>query len=403
MYATSDMASASTLVGTREIPSLDIALVTETYPPEVNGVAMTTGRLVHGLMRLGHHVSLVRPFQRRRESGIHSPYMSETLVPGMPLPRYAGLRIGLPAARRLQRLWSQRRPHLVHIVTEGPLGRSALVAARRLGVPATSGFHTNFHSYSKHYGMGMFKPAVAAYLRWFHNHTARTFVPTHELKFQLAQQGYQGLRVVARGVDTQLFSPARRSEQLRRTWDVDADNVAVLYVGRLAPEKNMPLVFETFERIRSVVPDARLVLVGDGPQRHDWQRRYPDHVFAGMRVGEDLACHYASGDVFLFPSLTETFGNVTLEAMASGLAVVAFDYAAAREHIQHGQSGMLAACDDRAGFAALGVQAAADAQLRAVLGAGARLTATNVSWDQVVDTFIDAIAELAINPVVTYA
>jgi glycosyltransferase involved in cell wall biosynthesis len=203
--------------------------------------------------------------------------------------------------------------------------------------------------------------------------------------------------VIARGVDTQLFSPARRSAQLRSTWGLGERDVAVIYVGRMAPEKNMPLIFEAFGRIRCRVPDARLVLVGDGPQRQELQRRYPDHVFAGMRLGEDLAMHYASGDVFLFPSLTETFGNVTLEAMASGLAVVAFDYAAAREHIRHGQSGMLAACSDAAGFAARAVQAAADRNLRSALAAGARNVAANVSWDHVVDTFIDAVSELAIN------
>src|SRR5689334_13499660 len=403
MYASSDVVSLLTPVSTRDIRALDIALVTETYPPEVNGVAMTTGRLVEGLTRRGQHISLIRPRQRRAERAIHSDCMTETLVPGMPLPRYAGLRIGFPAGARLARLWSKRRPHLVHIVTEGPLGRSALQVARRLGIPATSGFHTNFHTYSKHYGMGLLQPAVAAYLRWFHNRASRTFVPTRELKLQLAQQGYRGLGVIARGVDTELFSPARRSDDLRRTWNLGERDVAVLYVGRLAPEKNMPLVFQAFDRIRANDSHARLVLVGDGPQREDWQRRYPQHVFAGMRLGEDLARHYASGDVFLFPSLTETFGNVTLEAMASGLAVIAFDYAAAREHIWHGRSGMLAACNDASGFAELAVQAASDAPLRARLGAGARMVAANVSWDHVVDTFIGAVSEIVINPAIEYA
>jgi glycosyltransferase involved in cell wall biosynthesis len=280
-------------------------------------------------------------------------------------------------------------------VTEGPLGRSALAAARRLRIPAASDFHTNFHSYSKHYGFGLLKPAIAAYLKRFHNQAACTFVPTHELKAQLAQQGYRDLLVVARGVDTELYTPARRSARLRESWGALDDEVVVLYVGRLAAEKNMPLVFGAFEQIQRAVPSARLVLVGDGPQRAELEKRYLQHVFAGMRRGEDLAAHYASGDLFLFPSLTETFGNVTLEAMASGLAVVAYDYAAAREHIEHGASGMLAAFDDAQAFAQAAVQVAGDAVLRKTVRQGARITATQVDWGAVVDDLANALSGLA--------
>jgi len=377
-------------------PSLRIAVVTETYPPEVNGVAMTTGRLLDGLMRRGHRIMLVRPRQGRSDHPRDARSFSETLVKGLPLPRYAGLRIGLPAAASLTRLWARERPHIVHVVTEGPLGRSALVAARRLHIPASSAFHTNFHSYSKHYGFGLLTPVVAAYLRHFHNQAACTFVATHELEAQLAQAGYRGLKVVARGVDTELFTPARRSIELRREWGVSDDELVVLYVGRLAPEKNMPVVFSAFDQVRRRVPAARLVLVGNGPQRLELEKRHANHIFAGMRHGEDLATHYASGDLFLFPSLTETFGNVTLEAMASGLAVVAYDYAAAREHITHLRSGMLALLDDADAFSALAAEVGADAVLREKLRHGARAVAVGISWDKVVDDLSEALSGLAL-------
>ena len=214
----------------------------------------------------------------------------------------------------------------------------------------------------------------------------------------MAQAGYRRLQVVARGVDTELFTPARRSAELRRAWGASDSDVVVLYVGRLAPEKNMPVVFSAFDQVRRSVPSARLVLVGNGPQRAELEKRHRDHIFAGMRHGEDLAAHYASGDLFLFPSLTETFGNVTLEAMASGLAVVAYDYAAAREHITHLRSGMLAPLDDADAFSALAAEVGADAVLRDKLRRGARAVALGISWDKVVDDLTEALSGLALPP-----
>jgi glycosyltransferase involved in cell wall biosynthesis len=374
---------------------LHIGIVTETYPPEVNGVAMTTGRLIDGLMRMGHVVDLIRPRQGRGDRPRRAHAMKETLVPGVPLPRYAGLRVGLPAARVLRRLWSEQRPDIVHVVTEGPLGYCAVRVARALGIPVSSSFHTNFHSYSRHYGVGLLQPAVAGYLRRFHNRTACTFVATHQLETQLSRAGFERLRVVARGVDTELFSPARRSEGLRREWAASPKTVVALYVGRLAAEKNLPVVFGAFDELRRAAPDSRLVLVGDGPQRADLQASHPEHMFAGLRRGEDLATHYASADVFLFPSLTETFGNVTLEAMASGLAVVAYDYAAAREHIRHRLSGMLAPFGEGDAFGALAAELGSDGRLREKLRQNARAAACAVRWDTVVEGLARTMEEIA--------
>ena len=140
----------------------------------------------------------------------------------------------------------------------------------------------------------------------------------------LALDGYQNLQVVARGVDTTLFHPGKRSDELRSQWGVAEDGLAVIYVGRISAEKNLPLVLRTFKAMQAVNPKLKLVMVGDGPVRAELQRQNPEYIFAGMRTGEDLAAHYASGDIFLFPSMTETYGNVTVEAMASGLAVVAY-------------------------------------------------------------------------------
>ena len=158
-------------------------------------------------------------------------------------------------------------------------------------------------------------------MRNFHNRTDTTLVPTQELRDTLAQDGYQNLQVVARGVDTTLFHPDKRSAELRQQWGVADDELAIIYVGRISPEKNLPLVLLTFKAMQVCNSKLKLVLVGDGPVRAELQRQNPEYIFAGMRTGEDLAAHYASGDIFLFPSMTETYGNVTVEAMASGRCV----------------------------------------------------------------------------------
>lgn len=367
---------------------LSVAVVTETYPPEVNGVAMTVGRLVQGLRARGHQVRVIRP---RQQDEADAGDGGEMIFAGLPLPGYPGLRFGLPAKRGLLRAWREARPDVVHLVTEGPLGWSALAAAQQLGIPATSGFHTNFDRYSIHYGLGLLRPAVAAYLRTFHRRTHATLAPTVALAATLAGEGIPGVKVVGRGVDTRLFNPARRDPLLRARWGVAEGGLAVLSVGRVAAEKNLPLTLAAFAAIRARCPAARLVFVGDGPLRRSLEAAHPEHHFAGVQVGEALAAHYASGDLFLFPSLTETFGNVTLEALASGLPTVAYRSAAAAELIADGLEGVTVSPGDEAAFIAAAVALAEDDALRSRLARAARQRAWVCSWEQVVMDFEDVL------------
>lgn len=327
-----------------------IAMVSETYPPEVNGVAVTVRRMVEGMLERGHHVELVRPRQGKQEAPATEEMFTEVLTGAMPLLAYYGLQAGLPSKRTLLKAWRKNRPDIVQIATEGPLGWSAISAAKKLGIPIASDFHTNFHHYTEHYGVGWLNKPIAAYLRHFHNKTDCTMVPTRELQNNLHSDHYHNVSVVSRGVDTALFHPAKRSNELRLQWGADEDTPVVMMVSRMAAEKNLQVVINAFEQMQAIIGDAKLVMVGDGPERAGLQARYPNVIFAGMRSGEDLAAHYASGDVFLYPSLTETYGNVTVEAMASGLAVLAYDYAAAREHIRHDVNGLLAPFNDSASF-----------------------------------------------------
>jgi glycosyltransferase involved in cell wall biosynthesis len=374
---------------------LRVAMVTETYPPEVNGVARTVALMVEGLRRRGHSILLVRPRRDASDVAASADGCEELLRPGLPIPRYTQLRLGLPGQRALLEAWRAHRPDVVHVATEGPLGWSALAAARRLGLPVATDFHTNFHAYSRHYGFSWLARPVAAYLRGFHNRADCTLVPTDEMACTLAGQRFERLQVVGRGVDHAVFKPAQRSARLRASWGAGEDTLVAMCVSRFAPEKNFPLVLEAYEAMRRVRPDIRLILVGDGPLLERLRRSDASCVIAGRRVNGDLAAHYASADVFLFASTTETFGNVTLEAMASGLGIVAYRYAAARQYLEHEHSALLAPFDDRRAFIGQAERMAREPQLACALGRRARAIAERLGWDRVVQDFEAALLRVA--------
>lgn len=373
---------------------LRIALVTETYAPEINGVAVTLHHLVTGMLGRGHAIHVVRPRQSGSDTARSGVDYQETLVAGIAIPRYDALKLGLPAGGLLRKLWRSDPPDIVHVATEGPLGASAVKAALALGIPVSTDFHTNFHAYAEHYGLRWLERPVLHYLRRLHNKALCTMVPTQELQRQLAGHGFEKLMVVARGVDTELFHPAKRSAALRERWGAAPEHPVVLFVSRLAPEKNLPLVIKTFAAMRRSNPRARLVIVGDGPVRAQLQAQHPDAVYAGMRIGEELAAHYASADLFIYPSITETYGNVILEALASGLAVVAYDYAAAAVHIRSGRNGLTAPFNAARQFIQRAAQLVTDPGRIEHFRYNARITAESIDWSDVVCDFESAMNEI---------
>ena len=366
-------------------PSLRIAVVTETWPPEVNGVAMTLAKLVQGLSHRNHDVQLIRPRQTKTDSPMSDSSLEEVLMRGMPIPRYPELKLGLPSKKTLVKTWTLRRPDVVHIATEGPLGWSALQAAKVLKLPVTSDFRTNFQSYSKHYGVGWLRKPIVAYLRKFHNATACTMVPTRELMRTLSQNGFANLKVVSRGVDTKLFNIVKRDTSLRSSWGATDDTKVLISVGRMAPEKNLDQVLKTYEALKVTGLAFKLVMVGDGPLKEQFQKRYPEIIFPGMLSQTNLAAYYASSDLFIFPSQTETFGNVTLEALASGIPVLAFDCAAARDWVQTGVNGWLIAENNPEGFAAQAVTIFNSKDLLDQITQSTRQQVVHLDWDQIAE------------------
>lgn len=368
-----------------------ISLVTETFDPDINGVATTLKQIHSALQSSGHRVQLVCP------KGEKARVLDDVLeVPGVALPFYTDVRLGMPVGRRLKRRWQIERPDLVHIATEGPLGYAALRTAQALGLPVTSSLHTNFHTYMTFYRVGWLAMPVMRYLKWFHNRTARTFIPTGQQAEALGMRGFDRLEVLGRGVDTVLFNPERRDETLRAEWrqqagiaEGDENYRVALHVGRLAPEKNLDLLVRTFNAMRAAQPSLVGVVVGDGPERARLEKALPWVIFTGMKRGEPLARHYASADLFIFPSQTETFGNVLLEAMACGLVCVSFDYAAGNHLIHDGKNGYLVPLGDDARFVQVAVDLAGQVGGHEArqMGSRAREVAAAFDWARITRAF----------------
>lgn len=371
---------------------MKIGIVTETYPPETNGVALTVQGLLEGLREAGHDVQLVRPRQAH-ESAASAP-AGMLCVPGATLPGYAGLRFGWPATRQLMRVWGAWQPDVVYVATEGPLGHSALRCAERLGIPVTTGFHTRFDHYARHYRLGWLAPLVRRHLRRFHRRGRATLVPTRALAAELQAMGIDNARLLSRAVDTGQFAPQYRDPALRRQWGVADDVPVMLYVGRIAAEKNLDLALRAFAAMRASVPNLHYVWVGDGPERAALERAHPECIFMGMQHGADLARCYASADLFVFPSRSETFGNVILEALASGLATVAYDCGAAREHIRDGHNGYRVQEGDEAAFLDACVHLVRDGRYRD-MRASARASVVMLSPDAVIADFDCILSDVA--------
>ena len=358
-----------------ELTSLWIEVVTDTYVPDVNGVALSLGRLCSGLRERGHRVEIIRSGKSNGESG--------ATVLSWPLPGYWEIKVGAPWPGELRRRWQKNRPDVIYVAIETPLGFSAVAAARQLGIPVVGGFHTNFREYLEKYGANWIGKQVWHYQKWFHGRLARTLVPSPDARAKLLHAGFSNVSVLGRGADTRLFTPAKRSAALRHEFGATDETPIALVVGRVSAEKNIGLAIRAFERMRQSRPDLVCIVVGDGPARSKLRHDHPQVQFPGYLLGEELAACYASADILLFPSETETFGNVLIEGMASGLAVLAYDYAAAAWHGVDQVNLLKVKKGDEVAFLDVSAKLL-DPAVRATLAAGALLIAGNLSWSAIV-------------------
>lgn len=376
-------------------PRLKIAIVTETWPPEVNGVAHSLLHLSQGLQKQGHKILLIRPEQRSTVASFVPN--KECLVKAQTIPRYPTLQFGLPQMQKVNQALEEFMPDVVHIVTEGPLGLALLHAAKAKNIPISSGFHSPFQDFSRFFDLAFLVKPIQTYLRWFHNNTALTCVPSRDTEKALRDFGVTcPLTVVGRGVDVEHFKPELRSERLRQKWGAQPDTRVLLYVGRLSPEKEIPLIIQTYKQMQAAGQAVKLVIVGDGPQRQELLALAGDSniIFTGNLYGTELATVYASCDVFVFASQVETFGNVVLEAMASGLPVIAYDYAAAHLYVKHHYMGWLAPLGDQHGFCQF-IQQLPNNKTLQHMGRQACQLAAQIGWDHPVKQFEHALYRVA--------
>ena len=319
-----------------------LTLVTETFAPQVNGVSRTLGQLVAYLESVGDVVQVIHPNYGPEAAG-----PGRVAVPSVSMPFYPEVRIPMPPFGPVFRAIETFEPDLIHVATEATLGWSVLRYAEKQRIPVVSSFHTNFDQYCDHYRLGWGKGLAWRYLRWIHNRTRETYVPSQVTIDDLAARGFERLVLWPRGVDATLFRPDRPGrDSVRQRLSFAPDDIVIGHVSRLAAEKNATFLAESLRIVAEACPRVKFLIVGDGPERSSFERRMgPAARFVGYQSGEDLADHYAAADLFAFASVTETFGNVVLEALATGLPVAALRAGGVGSIVEDGVTGILVAPD----------------------------------------------------------
>jgi glycosyltransferase involved in cell wall biosynthesis len=380
------------MIGCIDAAGLRLALFTDTALPQLNGVTRTLDRLVRTVRARGGEVLTLTTTEL---DVAEDPTVRR--FPSVPFWAYPQLRVAVPRMSEAMRELRAFEPTLVHTATPFGVGLAGRAAARRLGVPFVSSYHTSFSAYAEFYGLGLLAAPGWHYLRWFHNSGLRTYCPTRAVQRELESHGLRNTRLWGRGVDTARFSPRYRSSAFREArLGADADTIVIAYVGRLAAEKGLDLAIDA---MRSTNERTHRPLVfafaGDGPHAAACRANAPGRsVFLGRLESEELATFYASADLFVFPSRTDTFGNVLLEAMASGLPVVAADAAPTRELLRGGDSGVLVDAEHPTPMADALLALAGDTERRVALATRGLSTALQHSWDAVFDLLLRSYADV---------
>lgn len=373
---------------------MKIAYFTESLYPHVDGVSRTLARLFDTLER------------RDVDFRIFSPFVPDADVPWadrvtpvryVHFPPYPDYRVSNPFGAAVRKSVERWEPDLIHVVSPTPMGFRAQRIARKVGVPAVASFHTHFVSYFRYYGITPFEGVGWSMLRRFYRDCRRVYAPSPSIVAELRQQGIEGVRLWSRGIDLEGFSPARADASVRSTLGIGEDVPILLMVSRLVKEKDLLDLVQIDRTLRRRGLDFRFVLVGDGPLRERLEQEIPQAYFAGHQAGDDLARWYASSDVFVFPSTTETLGNVVLEAAASGLPAVVVDRGGPQDIVRHGETGFIARSNDIADIAGYLERLLTDPALRHRMGIAAREGAHSRDWDEIngglIDSYREVIAE----------
>lgn len=390
-YATLQTGQNYTPFDTAAEPPRRVLLYSGSFNHIVDGVTLTLNRLVAYLEERGTEVMVVSPTSSRPEI----QHAGELVpAPSIPVPGRTEYRIGTIIPPSVRRKIAQFRPEIIHIATPDLLGRWTMGYGRRHGIPIVSTYHTDFSSYLSYYGLTRLQGLLHSYLRYFYRRCDVICVPSRSMVDELSRRGVDGrMRIWERGVDTDRFSPDHRSARWRRSYGIPDGVPVINFTGRLVREKNPDRLVEVTRRLRSQQIPHRLLIVGDGPARAELEEQMPDAIFTGHLDGSELATAYASSDLFLFPSTTETFGNVILEAMASGLPSVCIDATGSRNLVSHAVTGFLAADSDREAMHHYIRSLITEESLRHGMGTNARNAALGYGWERVLHRMTGYYAE----------
>lgn len=365
--------------------NMKIAFFTDTFLPQINGVTKTLARLIDYLDEKGiEHLVLAPDHQEDDFFG----YNVERFL-SFKFFLYPECRLSIPNFFRINKKLRDFNPDLIHIVTEFNMGLTGLQYAKLNDIPVVSSYHTNFSTYLKYYNLEFLDNLSWNYMKWFHNQCETNFCPSHETKKMLEHKGIDNVEIWTRGIDCEQFSPDYRNADFRRVHSID-NKIVLLYVGRVSMEKDLDILLNSFCDISKKYKDnVALVITGEGPMLENFRNDCPGNViFTGYKHGDELSEIYASSDIFVFPSTTETFGNVVLEAMASGLPVIGAASGGVKDNLINGYNGSSCEPRDTDAFTKATIKLIDNKLLRVAMGYNARQHALQKSWGKVFDKLI---------------
>jgi len=374
---------------------LRVAIFTGNYNHIADGVSLTLNRLVAYLMKHDIPVMIFGPTTDKPAIDHKGEFVP---VPSLPLPGRPEYRVTVGFPEEVQQRLREFSPTLVHIATPDLLGFRAMRFAQANDIQIVASYHTHFTSYLSYYNMDMLEMLGWKYLNWFYEQCKHIYVPTASMADELHAHGItHGLRIWSRGVDSDQFCPEKRDMEWRRSHGIDDNNILVSFVSRLVWEKDLQTVVDSMKRVFEKDRNVKALIVGDGPARKEMEHMLKGAIFTGFLRGDDLAGAYASSDVFFYPSDTETFGNVTLEAMASGLPSVVADATGSRSLVESGVNGLVVPPKKTKEFASAILKLARDDELRCKMAETARQKSLAYSWDNImsdlVQNYMEALAE----------
>lgn len=361
-----------------------IAFFTDTYFPQVNGVSRTMDRQIKYLTDMGHEVLIFAP--EYKDNKPSDEYGKVVTAKSIKVFFYPEARLSIVGTNKIKKLLIDFNTDIIHIVTEFSMGLAGHIAGNELRIPMVSTFHTDYDKYMDYYKVSGFKPMAWKYLRKIHNDCRITFCPSKDTANLLNSKGVRRVKVLSNGVDIELFNPQKSNPKLRESLG-NSDKLMILYVGRIALEKDINILIDAFEKIKDRYKDKiSLVITGDGPVRKKYEEKFGDEIiFTGYKSGEDLAEVYASADIFAYPSTTETFGNVVIEAMASGLPVIGAASGGVMDSIIDGYNGILTSPKNVDSFANGMVGFIEDSSFRIEAAKNATEYGKTKSWNLILD------------------